>query len=276
MTRDPVFVVGACHSGAELVATLMAGHPHLAGGPPTPLFVDLVAQLASEAPVPHQVANVARLVERWAATLGDDPTEGPTAAPVPAARDALLSDLVDGDPWGGLRRFLHGVFDAYAEAAGAPRWINHTPGVGRLLPIVHALLPGVRVVHVVRDARDVAAAAVTSAEGPCTADRAVLEWVDTVERAVAWGARHPAHYHLVRYEDLVAHPEDTLLTALHAVGAPASAVEVDLKAEPPGRWRTVLSKLEQRLVDDHAGRTLQGLGYEREELPELLEVAEVA
>ena len=76
---------------------------------------------------------------RW----GLDP--GQTAARVVAAQPASLADT------------LGGFFSAYAASEGKQRWGDKTPHYVFILDQLREIWPDMRVIHVIRDGRDVAA-----------------------------------------------------------------------------------------------------------------------
>jgi hypothetical protein len=79
-------------------------------------------------------------------------------------------------------------------------------------------VPGLKVVHVVRDGRDVALSWRGVWFGVPGIAEAALRWRRRVEDLRAWGERHPDAYLEVRYEDFVADPEATCERILAFLG----------------------------------------------------------
>jgi len=129
--------------------------------------------------------------------------------------------------------------DRLALASGCRNWIEHVdaPAVG--MRALQRLVRGVRVVHVIRDGRDVVAAqcerSATARGGACRyadAQRAVAQW----NRSLAWHARafgRPGHL-LLLFEDWARDPGRETRRIVRAMGLPDEADDsVDLNAVDP-------------------------------------------
>lgn len=129
--------------------------------------------------------------------------------------------------------------DRLALAAGRRNWIEHVdaPTVG--MRSLQRLVRGVRVVHVIRDGRDVVAAQCERSAavrgGACRyadAQRAVAQW----NRSLAWHARafgRPGHLFLL-FEDWARDPGQQTRHIVRAVGLPDEAdFSIDLSAVAP-------------------------------------------
>jgi hypothetical protein len=199
------FVVGCRRSGTTLLRAMLHSHPLIAV-PPESRF--LVA-LAPDVTRPWEPAHlVEELLDhdgfgRWQlrrpvlqASFRDDPPRTYTDA---------------------MRR-LYALWAEGRGGNGKARYADKTPDHVLRIGAVTALFPDARVVHVVRDGRDVAASFLE------------LGWVDSIEKAALhWrhrvltghqaGALLPSsRYHEVRYEDLVERPEPTLRGLCAALG----------------------------------------------------------
>jgi hypothetical protein len=112
------------------------------------------------------------------------------------------------------------VYTLWAAQRGRGRYGDKTADHVLGLDAITALFPEAKIVHVVRDGRDVAASFLE------------LGWSDKIEHAALhWRqrvlqGRHardllgPARYHEVRYEELVAQPERTLRALCDAIALP--------------------------------------------------------
>jgi hypothetical protein len=168
--------------------------------------------------------------------------------------EAALPILRDGlavDPWAAGRRFTHTLFDPIAREAGKPGWIEKFPANVRDADILYQLFPNMRLVHLVRDGRDVALSVQRFPWGPDDVDEALDWWAIRLERGFAACDRTPAERILtIQMEDLVAH-------------------------DRVGQYRRLLDFLE--LEDDRAMRTYfeenvteaqSHIGRWREEVPQ--------
>jgi hypothetical protein len=134
------------------------------------------------------------------------------------ALDAALPILRDGlrsDPWGAARRFTHALFDPIANAAGRPGWIEKFPANVRKADVLYRIFPNMRLVHLVRDGRDVAASVVGFRFGPNDHDEALDWWARRLEAGFAACDRIPRdRIHVVQVEDLIVRNRDATYRGL--------------------------------------------------------------
>ena len=285
----PVFVVGCPRSGTYLLSLVLTAEFGIAMPVEThfmPLFAPVLPLFGDLA----QAANRRRLLDciyaflavwtprserdRDAATI----RRYSLLATRPAAED-IVREARDypGLVRGLLARYaaLHGL-DACGDKSA---FFRHLP-----LDAATAALPDARVVHVVRDGRDVCLSWLGIWTGPVNLAQGAATWREHVEAKRAWGARHPARYLEVRYERLLAEPlavleelatflgrrprhgtlafHDSELAATLAGGAPHAKVSEPLDPANRDKWRTRMSTGEQELFDVVAGDTLRELGYD--------------
>jgi hypothetical protein len=176
------------------------------------------------------------------------------------------------------RAFCDAVFDGLAEVVGVPpggRIVERTPTHARHLDLIGAVYPDARVLHIVRDGRDVARSLVSQSWGPTSVAEAAVEWDETVRDARRAG-RDLDRYREVRYEDLVRAPADHLAAILGWLDLDAgedalapmlreagSAFNVDA-AYPdvgPGKWAGVFEPDDLSAFAAVAGDLLAELGY---------------
>lgn len=153
---------------------------------------------------------------------------------------------------------LGGLDDAdvralFAAACGLhfDRWIGDAPGVEAIgektpehamcLPAIDATFPEAKVVHVVRDGRDVCVSgwfhnlrlnnAGFRQRFPDFASYVAYtiqnHWVPYIQRARQFGQAHPDRYHEMRYERLHAAPAETVAGLLAFLGVEDSAASVE-------------------------------------------------
>jgi hypothetical protein len=130
-----------------------------------------------------------------------------------------VANLVEDSEPKHYARFVTELFDLHGGVRGKRLVGEKTPGYVRFLPTLHSLWPHTRVVHLIRDGRDVALSLFdrtrtsrrawrlpTWEEDPATT--AALYWEWNVRLGREAGARMgPDRYYEVRYEALVADPE---------------------------------------------------------------------
>jgi hypothetical protein len=190
---------------------------------------------------------------------------------------------------GQLLDFLMGTI---AERQGAESWADSTPDNGLFLRRIARDFPGARVIHVVRDPRDVASSLarqrwVRSLPGhggrPLLAAAAYWTWI--VRRIRRDAANFGERYLEVRFEELARTPERTLervggllgrtldLDRIRGAGVGAvenpntSYGEGDRGFDPVLRWRRRMTVEEVAEVEALAGGLMAELGYECESEP---------
>jgi hypothetical protein len=213
-------------------------------------------------------------------------------ARIPAIRDwglsvaSLAPRIRSGMPIG---EAIAAIYEAYADAAGKPRWGDKTPMYMRHLALIDELFPDAQYVHLIRDGRDAALSFLQMPEGtstrtwanPKTPAQFACLWRKEVAAARALGRRVGAtRYHEVRYEALVADPDATVREICAFAGIPyepsmldyAGAVDVSTKAHqqrlltPPTTgvrsWRDDMSAADAAGFEAVAGDLLRELEYD--------------
>ncbi len=180
-----------------------------------------------------------------------------------------------------------GLYALYARQVGKAGYGDKTPSHLRFVDLLADRFPEARFVHIVRDGRDVAASVVTMDFGHTRFAEAARAWRRKVLKAHAAGSRiGPERYREVRYEDLVAEPEQVLRSICGFLGLDYVATMLDYHARadevlaglrdtdhvqgirrPPTvgvrDWRVDLTPYEIAVFDEVAGEALDALGYDR-------------
>lgn len=178
-----------------------------------------------------------------------------------------------------------GLFHAYARSMGAEAAGDKSAFYAHVsLDRLQASVPSLKVIHVIRDGRDVCLSWRQIWTGPTSLTAAALLWKRHVRAKRAWGRQHPDSYLEVRYEDFLANPESVFQkigvftglslrdqTDVHQDAADyaemvASSTTHRLVGQPldvnnVNKWQSRMSKPEVRLFETMAGDTLKELGY---------------
>ena len=167
----------------------------------------------------YSLAFAERAVGEWFAAVQGMPDSGRIAR----ATGQLIRDL-------GNR---------HAEASGKPFWINKTPEVTRFGPELRDCLGQVRILMMIRNGRDVVRSATRL--GWATPEEVAFWWQGLIEQSRQSAVGAPDAYMELRYEDLLASPEEMLDRVLKFIGLPptgASLVErytVEFPLNPPAQ-----------------------------------------
>jgi hypothetical protein len=275
----PFFIVGSGRCGSTLLRAMLEAHPDVHIPPESrlgPALRDyrLYSRLPWNAFLRVLLAPLAydRAWLLWELALGPRLLE--------------LAELPPGAQ--NLATILNALYRAHAMAhkPSAIRWGDKSPANTPHLDELRGVFPDLLVVHILRDGRDVVRSYmdVSKAGLPKFADA----WLRGVRAARAFGARHPAQYLEIRYEDLVRETPPTIQRVASFLGLPFDERmlryhEADLRlgdvAGHPrlhgvwqpvyqssvGRWRTTFDDGEIAELDRLLGPTLAALGYGVEE-----------
>ena len=270
MWTGPLFIVGSPRSGTKLLRDLVRQHPRI-GLPP------------------YETEFLPRMAARDWPDLAD-------SREFTAMYDWVTRFMyfkyqqddgrrVTADAWYTAceRHDVAGVFEALCRIDGdvpfgsAGVWGEKSPNYREHIPLLNRLWPHVRVVHIVRDARDVALSS-EKAWGKHVL-RNVQRWADEVAACRRDGQALGERYLELRYEDLLSDPERELTRIAAFLGLEFDERMLTLDKTPenlgetvgalkvvPGnteKWRERMDARTQRESEAVAGALLSELGYAR-------------
>jgi hypothetical protein len=295
---NPLIVTTFSRTGSNLLLRMLAEHPEIVAYRPfryeprvSAYWVEVLRELTEPGSYRRQITPQLRQPARgwW---LGP---AGPMPAPLldPEVEDAIARDAVHD-----LARFCQERIDAvYARIAPQCERPNATYFAEKHSPnevpmILSELYPAAREVFLVRDFRDMIASMLAANErrGDVRFGRTAT---DTDERfvrrfrrfaanlAASW-RRRSGRAHLVRYEDLLRRPHETVVALVDYLGVEATdealakmteslgrreeALEGHITSASPeasiGRWRRDLAPELQSLTEEVFGTALELFGYE--------------
>lgn len=201
--KDPIFVGGTQRSGTHATARLIGAHRAVAHLPREMKFahqLGLPGVIAGRV-APRAFAN--RMREFWwRRPYREGRTRG-LYKTIPRERfdDALEAFLADAGPAPWHRRLIprrarpdlvapsralvNALFDPIAVEQDAGRWVEMSPRNVQFAPALLEMFPGMRLVHSVRDGRDVACSLAALPFGPETALEGLERWDRHLRRADA-------------------------------------------------------------------------------------------
>jgi hypothetical protein len=280
-----LFIVGCPRSGTTLLGRMVDAHPDIAvihEGRFAPEWYERRRGLTANGFVTPE------LIDKL---LGHPPFEH-----VSVGRRELEGLLPRGKPVT-YADFVAGIFDLHGRAHGKPLVGDKTPHYVRSLPTLHSLWPAAKIVHLIRDGRDVAQSAlgwkkVTERGGSVARFSAFRE--DRVATVACWwewlvrlgredgAVLGPSAYHEVRYEALVADPATECRRLCDFLGVPfhermlafhegRERDDPSLDAKQAWRpvtpglrdWRSEMSPADVERFEAVAGGLLDELGYAR-------------
>jgi hypothetical protein len=280
-----LFIVGCPRSGTTLLGRMVDAHPQIAvihEGRFAPDFFERRRGVADDGVVTPDLVDE---------LLGHRPFRN-----VSVGREELKQLIGSGDHVL-YSAFVSALFDLHGRAHGKRLVGDKTPHYVRSLPTLHQLWPAAKIVHLIRDGRDVSQSVlgwrkVTERGGSVARFSAFGE--DRVATVACWwewlvrlgredgAALGPEHYHEIRYESLVAKPAsecerlcdflrvpyDERMLGFHEGrerGDPGLDAKKAWRPVTPGlrNWRWEMSPADVERFEAAAGGLLDELGYER-------------
>ncbi|HEV2812236.1 MAG TPA: sulfotransferase [Solirubrobacteraceae bacterium] len=262
--QGPIFIVGAMGSGTTLLRLILDAHENIAIPQETGFMRAYDAHLYA----PFKASG-----RNWTKRLGWSPEE----------RDELLGELYD-------RLFMR-----YAERHGKRRWGEKTPLHTWHVDDIARVFPDARFVGVIRHPS--ASVASNMRRFRLLLGRTATHWARYTGEIVRQAGRHGDRFALIRYEDLVLHPEPLLrellewleepwsesVLAHHAVhGERGGRMRTEGRGrrdEPidvtrVGKWKETLPEGQQRWIADRLARRAEFFGYAIDEPAPVAPLAE--
>jgi hypothetical protein len=180
---------------------------------------------------------------------------------------------------------IKGIVRAYGDLHERPDpavWIDHTPMNIRFAATLADAFPDASFVHLVRDGRAAAASMLRTDWGPTSAHAAARFWTERVAQGLAAETGLAGRCVRVRYEDVVARPQETLRALCDGIGieyhdemvlgtgfraTPYIQAQHALVGKPPDptrldAWKGQLSERDIEIFEAVVGDLLPLLGYE--------------
>ena len=206
---DPVFVGGTGRSGTHPVARLLGRssryhyisremHFHVDKG-------GLADLLAGRVSLARFVRNMRGYWwERPGPRGGTIGLKGKVPEDIFEPAVAEFERSFDDDPRAASTKLVRSLLDPLAEEDGKPSWIEQTPWNVSGAPTLLELFPRMKLIHMVRDGRDVACSVTTRGWGPNSPMRGIRWWEKRLRAAAAGEQAIPPDRVLVmRLEDLL-------------------------------------------------------------------------
>lgn len=111
-----------------------------------------------------------------------------------------------GYPQSDLRTLLKALFDHICYANGKEVFLEQTPWYGQKLNVLKELFPEMKVIHMVRDGRDVALSYARTPWWSKEPLKNLEKWEKEINIIHDYGMKNPENYIEIRYEDLVIDP----------------------------------------------------------------------
>lgn len=239
----PIFIGGLFKSGTTLLRAMVGNHSRIASG-----------------------------LETYWFDVNWDAHQGQNGEPIEVyfKRLAKFYDLPEEDVLemgrnaANIHDFLNRLLGTYARTTGKLRWAEKTPGNVCHMDRIFSGWPEARVLHIIRDPKDVLASLRESNkwDQPEIFAEKWCAFLPRVEAARKAGLLNKQNYFEVRYESLVSHPEPETRRILDFLGEPWESAVADFVGkdqdyekvlEVTGRESSTLARLKRPLEQDRIG-----------------------
>ena len=272
MNPPPIFIVGAPRSGTTLLRQMLNRHPGIAICGETH-FLEIACQERRRRAFGDlsDAGNRERLIKSYLSTR--------------RAHKQLQMDLVklaerlrrEGT---GYREMFASILTCYAESTGKHRCGEKTPRHSLFVETLCDWFPGALILHILRDPRDVVASLRHVPFGSPSAVLNARMWLQF--NLAARRISHRPEYLEVRYETLIAQPEDELRRICRFIGEEYSPAQLmperaevkdsaamdrfltPLTSSRVGVWRQQLTPAEAAQIEWALRGQLEAFGYKPE------------
>lgn len=202
------FIVGAARSGTTLLGVLLDRHSRLAITPETIFYGELAPLIDPRAP-----QSVERSLAAW------------RRLPELGLRPAQVMERCGAD----LRphQVFRAVLELFAEARGKAWCGEKSPMHRKFTRALAADFPDAKIVHVLRDGRDVAASLASVPWWTGDLSEAAAFWLDAVSDLEDLQAALPGQFLVVSYQALATRPAATLARVMAFLGLEMEATQLD-------------------------------------------------
>jgi len=262
--QGPIFIGGLAHSGKTPLRLMLSTHPNIAMSRRTYMwnqFYNRYGELSQ--PENFERCLTAMLANKGIRALEPDP-------------DRIRREFSEGAMT--YARMFALFQQHHAERLGKLRWGDQLGSVERFADPIFAAYPAAKMIHMIRDPRDFCEITLAvSGYRQGKVGWSTARWLFSVKLAQRNLNRYPDRYKVLRYETLMAEPEETVrkictfiketyqpeMTSIwtidHDEGINAASNSGDrLSAEKP---RKLMSKQELVFTQTYVQTQLGGLGY---------------
>jgi len=274
--KPPFFIVGCPRSGTTVFQLLLDGHPNIAIPAESHFFLSyrtLLDNPTFDLGNPRHFELFLDMVEKdWRIRSWK--------------LDSPLRDIYRETPKS-LAHFIDRLFTAYARQEGKAYWGDKSPQHALCLQTILTVFPRARIIHLVRDGRDVAESLARVHIGPQSISGRAKRWKHYINRVAQAQTRFPSSLFMtVRFEDLVMHTGQTMAAVFQfleeePVGSEPNVVSGSsgatrqyqissplhvsatrpLSADKIGVYKRNMTEREQEIFESIAGDELRANGY---------------
>lgn len=199
-SQNPIMIIGTGRCGTTLLSSMLNCHPNIAV-PPESFFWNTFTNLMSyygDLTKPDKLHSFI-----------DDVLSTPQISiwSPKVTREQILQNLENPTMCGVFRSLMV----SWAKLNNKSLWGDNTPQNIYYWKEIQQCIPDIKVIHIVRDGRDVALSYINSRFGPKTVYSAATHWTYCLDKIINIRSSIPVQqFHELRYEELLTNPEDSL------------------------------------------------------------------
>lgn len=205
--NTPFFIVGPQRSGTTLLRLMLSSHPRIIVPPESHFVPDLInweKKVGSLSIEKEKVINWLINHKRL-----DD---------FEFSKEDLYKLLFTLSPFT-AKNIVTAIFELYTKRNNKVRWGDKTPRYRAFIPDLLELFPGAKFIFMLRDGRDTALSNYNVPFGPRFLGDCAYLWKKSIAEAWAGLATVPKeNYLLLKYEELINNPENTLAQLCEFLG----------------------------------------------------------
>jgi hypothetical protein len=207
--KGPIFIAGPERSGTSLIYALLASHPNIAMTRRTNMWTHYYRQYG-DLSNPENFERCLEMMMRYKRLIKLNPNP-----------DRIREDFRKRQPtYANLFAILE---EHYAEQLGKPRWGDKSLNTERYTDKIVEAYPNARIIHMIRDPRDRYSSSLARwkvSRGGIGSGTGI--WLNTITLGEHYKKKYPNNYLTLKYEDLVADPEKTLVEVCKFIDEPYS------------------------------------------------------
>ncbi|WP_340105374.1 sulfotransferase family protein [Rhodohalobacter sp. 8-1] len=199
----PVFIVGCDRSGTTLLSLILSQSPDLHVTLESGFIPDLYKKRSDYgdfSTAKNRWYFIRDLQTTWA-------TSKTIAFDIFGLNDEQAEDALKKAAPTDYAGAIDALFNRTAEIQDKNCWGNKTPKYVLHIPLLHQLFPTAKIIHIVRDPRDVSAS-IVKAGWTSTIKEAAIYWNEHVSAGLEGRNLKDGLYYEFKYETLLQHPEE--------------------------------------------------------------------
>lgn len=163
-----------------------------------------------------------------------------------------------------LKKFLDKIIGGLLRSEKADVYVDDTPWNLLMANELFELFDNPKIIHVLRDPRDVIASYRQQKWSPHDLDQAITYYKDIMEHWFNLKANIPSSsYYEFKLEDIVKNPEVIIKEMCQFIGLEyeTQLSEIDLSKSHSGRWKEEFNEEEKKKLEETLGELITKLGY---------------